>query len=160
MGAACRPVEKQRGPEPCGVRASAKRAWEVRAYAPPPPGSHGSRWSCAHKCAARHGSLRRAEHKATRTSARPGAGGLLMGVAAAFTFNPCEKVNRWKWDTDKTAMELTVNSLYLAVNSCLENFLCLGQCGSPARPNGGPPSTQGNGSTWGRDADAIGPWQP
>lgn len=82
--------ENKRGPEPCGVRASAKRAWEVRAYAPPPPGSHGSRWSCAHKCAARHGSLRRAEHKATRTSARPGAGRLLMGVAAAFTFNPGE----------------------------------------------------------------------
>jgi len=32
-------VEKQKGPEPCGVRASVKRAWEVRAYALPPPGS-------------------------------------------------------------------------------------------------------------------------
>lgn len=82
--------KNKRGPEPCGVRASAKRAWEVRAYAPPPPGSHGSRWPCAHTCAARHGSLRKAEHKATRTSARPGAGRLLMGVAAAFTFNPGE----------------------------------------------------------------------
>lgn len=128
----------------------------MRAYAPPPPGSHGSRWPCA----SRHGSLRRAEHKATRTSARPAAGRLLMGVAAAFTFNPGEKVNRWNWDAGKTAMELTVKSLYFAVNSCVENFLCLGPCGSPARPNCGPPPTQGNGSPWGRDADAIGPWQP
>lgn len=142
MGAACRPVEKQRGPEPCGVRASAKRAWEVRAYAPPPPGSHGSRWPCA----SRHGSLRRAERKATRTSARPAAGRLLMGVAAAFTFNPGEKVNRWKWDAGKTAMELTVKSLYFAVNSCVGNFLCLGPCGSPARHDGGPPRAQGSGS--------------
>lgn len=153
-------LKNKRGPEPCGVRASAKRAWEVRAYAPRPPGSHGSRWSCAHKCAARHGSLRRAEHKATRTSARPGAGRLLMGVAAAFTFNPGEKVNRLKLGAVETAMNQTVKSLYFAVNSCVENFLCLGPCGSPARPNGGPPRTQGHSSPWGRDADAICPWQP
>lgn len=147
-------LKKQRGPEPCGVRASAKSAWEVRAYAPPPPGSHGSRWSCA----ARHGSLRRAEHKATRTSARPGAGRLLMGVAAAFTFNPGEKLNRWKWDAGKTAMELTVKSLYFAVNSCVENF-CASVQRLPSPAQRRPPRTQGNSSPWGRDANAIAPWK-
>lgn len=145
-GAACRPVENKEARNLAVSGPLRKRAWEVRAYATSPPGSHGSRWSCAHKCAARHGSVRKAEHKATRTSARPGAGRLLMGVAAAFTFSPGEKVNRWKWEAVATAMELTVKSLYLAVNSCLENFLCLGQCGSPARHDGGPPRAQGSGS--------------
>ena len=45
-----RPVEvrKQKGPDPCQIRASANRAWRVRAYALPSPGCTWSSFRSSH----------------------------------------------------------------------------------------------------------------
>jgi hypothetical protein len=122
-------VEKQRGPDPFGVRASAYRDSKVRVYALPSPGCTRSslRSSCptCHMANRLQAGCMAAPHvpsdpiTAARANAtRPFMGRLVLTALREFTMGSLE--NRRSpgagWDTT----DRTVNSLYPTVNPLRE----------------------------------------
>ena len=125
-------LKKQRGPEPCGARASAKRAWkEMRLCAP------STRWPailivvmCTQisrsqtRQQAQNGTRRdhgSAHERTARCGSAAGEGG--CGGHGRILVQGGQVVGGSKQTAVKTAMDVTVNSLYFSVNHFAKNFL-------------------------------------